>query len=100
MNENEKSIEAKAGRRLAIAISRVLTHASIVLAGALLTLFIIDRASAGEMGFLANPLSKWMLMLLCCLTLVNAVSHLDSLRKLTIIRKYEKLRRRENNDER
>lgn len=99
MNEHGKNGELKAGSRLTVLISRILTHSSIVLAGALFVLFIIDGINKGEMGFLANPLTKWLLAVLCGITIINAISHLDSLRKLSAIQKYLKLSRRSEDED-
>lgn len=75
-------------------LSQVLSHASIVLASALAALFVIDFFKLGEMAFLANRLTKWMLFALCACVLINAPIQLLSLYRLRALRKYNDLRRR------
>jgi len=86
------------GRPAVNLLLRVLSHLTIVLAAVLVVLFLIDQAKRGEMSFLANQTTKWMLLALALLAIAGAAFHLSALARLRAIRRYQELKeRREGN---
>lgn len=59
-------------KRMMQSIEQVLPHVSIVLAGLLLVLFVVDYFN-GSMGFLDNDVAKTVLVLVCVTSIVNAI---------------------------
>lgn len=53
-------------------VIQVLPHLSIVLAGLLLVLFVVDYFN-GSMGFLDSDVAKTVLVLVCVTSIVNSV---------------------------
>ena len=94
MQRSDHGHKMTTGHPVVNLLSRILTHLTIVLAAVLLILFLIDQAKRGEMSFLCNQATKWMLFSLCVLSGVNSVLHLDSLAKLRAIGKYLELSNR------
>ena len=97
MQRPDHDHEMTTGRPAVNLASRVLTHLSIVLSAVLMILFLIDQVKRGEMSFLCNPVTKWMLFSLCVLTIVNSAIHLNSLSKLRVLRRYFALAARKQN---
>ena len=90
--------EVTTGRPAVNLLLRILSHLTIILAAVLVVLFLIDQAKRGEMSFLANQTTKWMLLALALFSIAGAVSHLSALARLRAIRKYLELKeRREEN---
>jgi hypothetical protein len=86
------------GRPLVNLFLRILSHLTIVFAGMLAVLFLIDQAKRGEMSFLANQATKWMLLIFAVLSAFNAVMHLSALARLRAMRRYMALKeKREKN---
>lgn len=94
MQRHHHDYEMSTGRPLVNLILRILSHLTIVYAGVLAVLFLIDQAKRGEMGFLANQATKWMLLLFAVLSAFNAVLHLSALARLRAIRRYMALKER------
>ena len=88
MQRSDHDHEMTTGHPAVNIASRILSHLSSVLAAVLAILFLIDRVKRGEMSFLCNDLTKWMLLALCVMTIANSVLHLNSLSKLRAIRRY------------
>ncbi len=100
MQRHHHDYEMSTGRPLVNLIVRILSHLTIVLAGVLAVLFLIDQAKRGEMSFLANQATKWMLLALAILSAFNAVMHLSALARLRALRRYMALmEKREKNGE-
>ena len=79
------------GRPWVNLLSRVLTHLSIVLSAVMVVVYFCDVYTRGEMSFLANPITKGMLLALCLMVLVNSCIQLYCLAKLRSMQKFEKL---------
>ena len=76
------------GRPWVNLLSRVL---SIVLSAVMVVVYFCDVYTRGEMSFLANPITKGMLLALCLMVLVNSCIQLSCLAKLRSMQKFEKL---------
>jgi hypothetical protein len=83
-NDNEMNT----GRPWLNACARIISHLTIVLSCALAVIYFCDLYNRGEMGLLNNSTTRTMLLVLCILSLTDAVLHLGSLRLLRSIRKY------------
>lgn len=94
MQRHHHDREMNAGHPLVHLFLRIISHLTIVLAAILLILFLIDQAKRGEMSFLANQATKWMLLALSLLSIFNAAMHLSALSKLRAASKYLALRRK------
>jgi hypothetical protein len=99
MQRHHHDPEVTTGRPAVNLISRILSHLTIVLASVLVVLFLIDQAKRGEMSFLANQTTKWMLFALALLSIAGAAFHLSTLSRLHAIRKYMELRERRRGKE-
>ena len=75
-------------------LSRVMSHAVIILACVLPVLLACDMFLKGEMSFLANSYSKIMIFALCLISGVNAAIQLSCLDKLRSLRRYMGLKKR------
>jgi hypothetical protein len=71
MQRHHHDPEVTTGRPAVNLISRILSHLTIVLASVLVVLFLIDQAKRGEMSFLANQTTKWMLFALALLSIAD-----------------------------
>ena len=96
MQRHHHDHEKTTGRPAANLIWRIASHITVILAAVLLVLFLIDQATRGEMSFLCNQATKWMLFALCALSILNAVAHLSSLARLRAVRKYLLLLKRQS----
>ena len=94
MQRQHHDHEMSTGRPWVNLLLRILSHLTIVLAAVLTVLFLIDQAKRGEMSFLANQTTKWMLLALALLAIFNAIMHLSALARLRAIRTYMELRER------
>lgn len=86
-NDNQMST----GRVWVNIISRVISHLTIVLSCVLGVIYISDLYNRGEMGLLANSMTRHMLFALCVLAIAGALLNLAGLRRLRALRKYFKL---------
>lgn len=92
MQRHHHDPEVTTGRPAVNLLLRILSHLTIVLAAVLVVLFLIDRAKRGEMSFLANQTTKWMLLALAVLSIAGAAFHLSALARLRAIRRYMELK--------
>lgn len=99
MQRHHHDHEMSTGRPWVNLLLRVLSHLTIILASVLVVLFLIDQAKRGEMSFLANQTTKWMLFALALLAILGAVMHLSALARLRAIRKYLELKKRREKTE-
>lgn len=89
-NDNKMST----GRPWAGVCARIISHLTIALSCVLAVIYFCDLYNRGEMGLLNNSMTKAMLLALCALSLVGAVMHLGSLRRLRSLREYFRLKSR------
>ena len=100
MQRHRHDPEVTTGRPAVNLIARILSHLTIVLAAVLVVLFLIDQAKRGEMSFLANQTTKWMLLALALLAIADAAFLLSTLARLRAMRKYFSLSKRREENER
>lgn len=98
MQRHHHDYEMSAGHPTVNLLMRILSHLTIVLAVVLIVLFLIDQAKHGEMSFLANQATKWMLLVLALFSIAGAVMHLCALSRLRAIRTYLRLKGQKNRD--
>lgn len=53
-------------------LRKILPHAAIVISGMYLVFFLIDRVNSA-MGFINNDITKRLLLILCAISVVNAL---------------------------
>ncbi len=94
MQRHDLDPEMTTGRPVVNLILRILSHLIIILSAVLIALFLIDQVKRGEMSFLANQTTKWLLFALAFLSIVNAAFHLTALARLRALRTYMELRER------
>lgn len=82
------------GRAWVNLVSRLLSHIVIILSCVFIVLLACDIFLKGEMSFIANPLSKLMLLVLCVTGGINAAIQLSCLYKLRSLRRYRQLKRK------
>ncbi|MGI6239837.1 MAG: hypothetical protein ACOYI5_09465 [Christensenellales bacterium] len=93
MQRHHTDHEITAEKPVLSLVIRILNHLTIVLALVLLILFLIDQSLRGEMSFLCNNATKWMLFSLCVLCIFNCAVHLRQLDELRSIRRYLRLQK-------
>lgn len=75
-------------------LSRILSHAAIILACVLTVLLACDLFLKGEMSFLANIYAKGLIFALCLIAGINSAIQLSCLDKLRSLRWYMGLKKR------
>lgn len=53
-------------------LRKLLPHAAIILSGMYLVFFLIDRVNSA-MAFINNDITKWLLLALCAISVLDAV---------------------------
>ena len=53
-------------------LRKLLPHAAIILSGMYLVFFLIDRVN-GAMSFINNAITKRLLLILCAISVINAI---------------------------
>ena len=53
-------------------LRKLLPHAAIILSGMYLVFFLIDRVNSA-MAFINNDITKWLLLILCAISVLNAL---------------------------
>lgn len=89
---NDRKLNA--GRGWVNLVSRLLSHLVIILSCVFVVLLVCDMFLKGEMSFIANPLSKLMLLAMCLTAGINSMIQLSCLYKLRSLRRYRRLRAR------
>lgn len=54
-------------------LRKLLPHAAIILSGMYLVFFLIDRVNSA-MCFINNDITKWLILILCAISVLNAIS--------------------------
>ena len=94
MQRHNNSRKMNTGRAWVNLLSRIMSHAAIILACVILVLLVCDIFLKGEMSFLANTYAKLMIAVLCAVAAVNSFIQLSCLDKLRSLRRYMRLQKR------